>query len=159
MTTRSNDIRITPLVAGTVVLAAALTAALVAGREVLFTARPPYTWSMVLAVTLGLFEVGSLLWVRSGLRQSNASYTVRIYMALKVVKLMLFLGLVVGYWADVETGTKEFVSTAAGIYLIYLMWDVLPRHVGEKEQTTKSQERVAPYPLPAPRFPLSKKTI
>ena len=78
---------------------------------------------MVLAVTLGLFEVGSLLWVRSGLRQSNASYTVRIYMALKVVKLMLFLGLVVGYWADVETGTKEFVSTAAGIYLIYLMWD------------------------------------
>ena len=39
MTTRSNDIRITPLVAGTVVLAAALTAALVAGREGLFPAK------------------------------------------------------------------------------------------------------------------------
>ena len=123
MTTRSNDIRILPLVAGTVALAAALTAALVTGREVLFAARPPYTWSMVLAVTLGLFEVGSLLWVRSGLRQPNGQRTVHIYMALKLIKLLLFLGLVVGYWADVETGTKEFVSTAAGIYLIYLMWD------------------------------------
>ncbi len=138
MTTRSNDIRVMPLVAGTVVLAAALTAALVAGREVLFAARPPYTWSMVLAVTLGLFEVGSLLWVRSGLRQSNAAYTVRIYMALKGVKLMLFLGLVVGYWADVETGTKEFVSTAAGIYLIYLMWDTYCLVTLEKKNKKRS---------------------
>lgn len=123
MTTPSNDIRILPLVAVTLVLAAALAAALVAGRGVLFTATPPFTWSMVLTVTLGVFEAASLLWVRSGLRQPNGQRTVHIYMALKPIKLLLFLGLVVGYWAEVETGTKEFVSTAAGIYLIYLMWD------------------------------------
>lgn len=123
MTTQGNDIRILPLVAVTLVLAAALAAALVAGRGVLFTATPPFTWSMVLTVTLGVFEAASLLWVRSGLRQPNGQRTVHIYMALKLIKLLLFLGLVVGYWAEVETGTKEFVSTAAGIYLIYLMWD------------------------------------
>ncbi len=137
MKQRGGDIHLILLVLGTVLLTAALVAALMACSRMLFTTRQPYLWSIALTVGLGCCLILGMRWVHDRLKKSvddaGKAAAAKTYLLLKVIKLFIFMGTAATYLIIVNSGAREFIQTAAVIYLIFLMWDTCGLLILEKK--------------------------
>ena len=86
----------------------------------LFINNEPWIWIAGLILFLSAY---SLLTVWIVNKKKNTSQLVSFYMALKMIKMLIFVSVLLIYQLTVKIETVRFVIVAIVLYLIYLLID------------------------------------
>ena len=107
----------------------------------LFTNIEPWIWLAALFTFLVLYAVLTVFIINKFVKNKKKSLTnqqiTMLYMALKVVRLLIFIGIVLVYMLVVKIESKRFALVAIVIYLIYLLFDTLFLSFTEKQMKKK----------------------
>jgi hypothetical protein len=102
-----------------------------------FTSIEPWIWLAGLLVFLLVYAAASVLIVNKQKKTASAGRLASIYLALKVIRLLVFIGTILIYLQTVKIETKRFVLAAAALYLVYLVFDTLFLAATEKQLKKK----------------------
>ena len=91
----------------------------------LFTHIEPWIWLAALFAFLLAYAVATVIIVNKKRKTATAGRITMLYMALKVVRLLIFLSIVLAYVLIVKIEFKRFVVVAMMMYLVYLLLDTL----------------------------------
>lgn len=107
---------------------------LAAGSPYLFVSSTPVIWCFAIIVLLAIYEATAIRLVHKKINGSRPQQVVNLYMALKTIKILLFVGTIMIYALAVKVETKRFVLVAVVVYLIYLLLDTLSLSSIEKRK-------------------------
>ena len=103
----------------------------------LFAHIEPQIWLAALFAFLLVYAVTTVVIVNKKTRTANASQLTTTYLALKVVRLLLFIGVILTYLLVVKIEVKRFVLAATTLYFVYILLDTLFLLLTEKRLKKK----------------------
>ena len=103
----------------------------------LFTSNEPWVWLTGLFLFLLAYGLSTVFIVRKKKKTAGPQQLVSLYMALKVVRLLIFIGVILVYMLAVKIETKRFVLVAVALYVLYLLFDTLYLTYSEKRLKKK----------------------
>jgi hypothetical protein len=84
-----------------------------------------------------IYAVATILIVNKQKRTASAGRLASVYLALKTVRILLFLGALLVYLTVVKIEVKRFVPAALVLYMVYLLLDTLFLTTTEKRLKKK----------------------
>jgi len=103
----------------------------------LFTHIEPWIWLTVLFTFLLVHAVLTVIFVNKKKKTANSQKLTMLYLALEVVRVLVFIGIVLAYLLVVKIETKRFALWAIVIYFIYLLFGTLFLLFTEKQMKKK----------------------
>jgi hypothetical protein len=103
----------------------------------IFTHIEPLIWLAGIFLFLLIYAGLTVAVVNKKKKTASAGQLASIYMALKVVRLLIFIGIVLAYMLTVKIEIKSFVLIAVGMYFVYLVLDTLFLTSSEKRLKKK----------------------
>ncbi|MDR2682954.1 MAG: hypothetical protein LBB64_03680, partial [Dysgonamonadaceae bacterium] len=97
----------------------------------------PWIWLAGLFLFLLIYAVATILIVNKQKRTASAGRLASVYLALKTVRILLFLGALLVYLTVVKIEVKRFVPAALVLYMVYLLLDTLFLTTTEKRLKKK----------------------
>ena len=91
----------------------------------LFNHIEPWIWLAALFSFLGAYAASTVVIVNKKKKTATPQQITVLYMALKTVRLLIFLGIVLAYVLIVKIEFKRFALAAIAMYLIYLLFDTI----------------------------------
>jgi cell division protein FtsW (lipid II flippase) len=91
----------------------------------LFTHIEPWIWLTVLFSFLVAYAVSTVVIINKKKKTTSARQLTTLYMVLKAVRLLVFIGIVFAYLLIVKIEAKRFALVAIALYLVYLLLDTL----------------------------------
>ena len=91
----------------------------------LFTHIESWIWLAGLFAFLVAYAVSTVMIVNKKKKTATARQLTTLYMALKTIRLLVFLGIIFAYWRVVKIEVERFALTAIVLYLVYLLLDTL----------------------------------
>jgi hypothetical protein len=89
----------------------------------IFTHIEPWIWLAGIFLFLLLYAGLTVAVVNKKKRSVSAGRLASVYMALKVFRLLIFIGIVLTYMLTVKIEIKRFVLAAVVLYFVYLLFD------------------------------------
>jgi hypothetical protein len=103
----------------------------------IFTHIESQLWLAGIFLFLLLYAGLTVAIVNKKKRSVSAARLATVYMALKVFRLLVFVGIVLTYMLTVKIEIKRFVLAAVVIYFIYLLFDTWFLTYSEKQLKKK----------------------
>ena len=103
----------------------------------LFTHIEPWIWLTILFTILLVHAVLTVILVNKKKKTATSQKLTMLYMALEVVRMLVFIGIFLAYLLVIKIETKRFALGAIGIYLIYLLFGTLFLLFTEKQMKKK----------------------
>ena len=105
--------------------------------SVLFTHIEPWIWLAALLVFLLAYAASTVVIINKKKKTATAQQITMLYMALKAVRMLIFIGIVLVYLLVVKIEAKWFAMGAIALYFIYLVFDTLFLSFTEKQMKKK----------------------
>ena len=102
-----------------------------------FTNIEPWIWLTILFSFLVAYAASTVVIINKKKKTATAKQITLIYMALRAVRLLVFLAIIMVYMVVVKIEVKRFALVAIAMYLLYLLLDTLFLSITEKRLKAK----------------------
>jgi hypothetical protein len=102
-----------------------------------FTHIESWIWLAMLFLFLLAYAALTVVIVNKKKKTATAQKLTMLYMVLKVIPILVFIGIFIAYRLIVKIEIKQFAIGAVAIYFIYLLFDTLFLLFTEKQMKKK----------------------